>query len=301
MSALLFFAQMSQFAIPRRSSSASSSISSSLSNIAHFDPLISSYNNACLSVDFSTYRLIVLKLFGPGCVLIFALFWAMVLKIYQRNAKSLPLDRTISYFGTLANCLLLVFSSVASAVFKLIQCIDVDGMGRVVFLDATRSCYDGAWFALLCAVIILVFIPFLFAYLLLYSKVPIAARYALCHAYTDKMYFWAAVTLSSRMFMSLAAAFSENPSVGHCALLLISVFMTLLLIQCTPYKERATYHIDLMCHLCLILQFSCSILVDASDSVGVPLSASGDMLQTHICHGKRLILFVSFSSFFRPV
>jgi hypothetical protein len=55
--------------------------------------------------------------------------------------------------------------------------------------------------------------------------------------------------------------------------------MTLLLIQCKPYKEVATYRIDLICHICLILQLLCAILADASDSVGVPLSASGDALQ----------------------
>jgi hypothetical protein len=281
MSALLFFAQISQFAIPRLSTSASSSsLASSLSNIAHFDPIVSSYNNLCLGENVSTFRLVLMKLWVPVFVLVFALFWAWVLKVYQRTVVSVTLDRTISYVGTLAHCLLLVFSSLASAVFKLIQCADVDGVGRVVFLDGERACYDGTWTALLCAVIALVLMPFGFAFLLVYSKkIPLAARYALCHAYTDKFYFWAAVTLSSRMFMSLAAAFSENPAVSHIVLLVISVIMTLLLIQCKPYREQATYRIDLMCHLCLILQFSMSILVDASDSVGVPLSSSGTVIQ----------------------
>jgi hypothetical protein len=282
MSAVLFFAQISQFAIPRVATSASASSSLAPSNMANFDPLISSYNSVCLGVDMSTYRLVLMKLYGPLFVLVFALFWAWVLKRYQRTGKSLPLDRTISYFGTLANCLLLVFSSVAAAVFKLIQCTDVDGVGRVVYLDGARSCYyDGEWIVLLCVVIVLVIIPFVFAYLLLYSKLPISARYAICNAYTDNFFFWAAVTLSQRTLMSLVAAFTNNPSAGHCVLLVIAMFMTLLLIQCKPYKEVATYRIDLICHICLILQLLCAILADASDSVGVPLSAAGDDAAAH--------------------
>jgi hypothetical protein len=279
LSALVCFGQMSQFALPRLPGYASSAAASALTSIAHFDSLISSYNDACLGTDTSTYTLVLIKLCGPAFVLFFAIFWAWGLKKYQGVFIILPLDKSISFFGTLAQCLLLIFSSVSSAVFKLIQCVDVDGIGRVTYLDGARSCYDGAWIALACALIVLVLLPFIFAYLLVHSKIPLAARYAVCSAYTDSMYFWAAVALGARMFMSLAAAFYESPAVGCSVLLLISVVMTLLLIQFKPYKKEAAYRIDLMCHLCLVLQFICAMIVGASESVGISLKATGRHLR----------------------
>jgi hypothetical protein len=275
MSALLYFGQMSQFALPRFPGHTSASFASSLTRIAHFDSIISSVENTCLGVDLSTYKLVLVKLWGPFSVLFFALLWAWLLKRVQRSLSSFSLDRTISYFGTSAQCILLIFSSVSAAVFKLVQCAEVKGIGTVFFLDGSRPCYDGVWAALICAVAVLVSIPLILCYLLFYSKLPLAARYAMCNSYTEKSFFWAAVTLSSRMLMSLAAAFSKDPTVGHCMLLLISVLMTLLLIHFQPYKQFSAHRIDLLCHVCLIVQFCCSIVSDASESVGISLYATG--------------------------
>ena len=275
MSALLYFGQMSQFALPRFPGHTSSSFASSLTRIAHFDSIISSVENTCLGTDMSTYRLVLVKLWGPFSVLVFALLWAWLLKRVQRSLASFSLNRTISYFGTSAQCILLIFSSVSAAVFKLVQCTDIKGIGAVFFLDGSRPCYDGVWVVMICAVAVLVSIPLILSYLLFYSKLPLAARYAMCSSYTENAFFWAAVTLSSRMFMSLAAAFSKDPTVAHCVLLLITVLMTLLLIQFQPYKQLPAYRIDLLCHVCLIVQFCCSLVSDASESVGISLQATG--------------------------
>ncbi len=278
MSSLLFFGQMSQFALPHLPGS-TSSFSVTLTKASHFDSLASSYTNVCLGTDLSTFRLILVKLWGPVSVLIFALFWVWVLKRHQRTTKSTSksarLERQISYFGTLAQCLLLIFSSLASAVFKLVQCINVDGIGNVVFLDGSRFCYDEAWVALVCGVTLLVLAPFWFAYLLLYEKLRPSARYAVCNAYTDQVYYWGAVTLASRMFMSLAYSFAQDPSVGQSSLLLISVLMTLLLIHLQPYVQSATYRVDLLCHVCLVVQFVLSVIIHENESVGVSLAATG--------------------------
>ena len=274
MSALLFFGQMSQFALPRLPGSAAT-FSNTLTRASHFDSLVSSYTDVCLGVDLSTFRLILVKLWGPISVLVFALFWVRVLKRYQRVAKSVRLERQISYFGTLAQCLLLIFSSLAAAVFKLVQCMEVDGIGNVVFLDGSRMCYDTAWIALACGVAVLALAPFLFAYLLLYKKLRPSAYFAVCNAYTDRVYYWGAITLASRMFMSLAFAFAQDPSLGQSSLLLISVLMTLLLIHFKPYVQLATYRVDLLCHVCLIVQFVLSVIVHENESVGVSLAATG--------------------------
>ena len=127
----------------------------------------------------------------------------------------------------------------------------------------------------LCGVTLLVLAPFWFAYLLLYEKLRPSARYAVCNAYTDQVYYWGAVTLASRMFMSLAYAFSQDPSVGQSSLLLISVLMTLLLIHLQPYVQSATYRVDLLCHVCLVVQFVLSVLIHENESVGVSLAATG--------------------------
>jgi hypothetical protein len=274
-SALLCFGQMSQFALPRLPGYSSSATASALTNIAHFDSLISSFNDACLGANMSTYRVVLMKLCGPALVLVFSFLWAWILKLYQSKSVIIPLDRSISFPGTLAQCLLLIFTSVSAAVLKLIQCVEVDGIGFMIYLDGSRKCYDNEWFALLCALVILVLLPFLFAYLLIYEKIPLAARYAVCNAYTENMYFWAAVALAARMFMSLAAALYQDIAAGYSTLLLISVIMTSLLIQFKPYKREAAYRIDLMCHICLILQYVSAIVVSASESVGVSLAATG--------------------------
>jgi hypothetical protein len=279
MSALLYFGQMSQFALPQAAGQSSSLFASSLTSIAHFDSIISSVEDTCLGVDMSTYRLVLVKLWGPFSVLVFALFWAWLLKRIQRSVASLKLDRTISYFGTSTQCCLLIFSSVSAAVFKLVQCVEVMDIDTVFFLDGSRPCYDGDWAGLMCGVVVLCSIPLVLSYLLFRSKLPLAARYAMCNSYTEEAFFWVVVTLSSRLSMNLASAFARNPIVGRIVLLLISVLTTLLLIQMKPYKQLSAYRIDLLCHICLIIQFCCSIVSDASESVGISLYATGALLQ----------------------
>lgn len=274
-SALICFGQMSQFALPRLPGYSASAAASALTSIAHFDSLISSFNDACLGLSMSTYRVVLMKLCGPAFVLVFALLWSWFLKRYRGRSIIIPIQSTTSYFGTLAQCILMIFSSVSAALLKLVQCTTVDGVGFVVYLDATRACYDGEWAALMCALSVLVLLPFVFAYLLVYEKIPLAARYAVCNSYTENMYFWAAVALAARMFMSLAAALYQDLAAGYSTLLLISFAMTFLLIQFRPYKREAAHRIDVLCHVCLIVQFISAIVVSASESVGISLAATG--------------------------
>jgi hypothetical protein len=275
MTALICFGQMSQFALPRIIDS-SQNPSSALANAAQFESLISVFSGACLATDISTFTVVLFKLCGPAFVFIFALAWAGILKLYQRWSRTVHLNRTISYVGTSAHCLVFIFSSLSAIISQLIQCVEVQGVGRVFYLDSSRSCYDGVWIVLLCAMLCLVFIPIWFTYALFSSKLPIAARYAICNSYTDNMYFWAAVSLAFRMFMSISYSFIENSSVGHSVLLMMSVVMVVLLVHFKPYKDPIAQRVDLICHVCLIAQFCCSILEDAIDSVGVSYSSTGD-------------------------
>jgi len=252
-SSLLVFGQMSQFALPHLPCS-TSSFSVTLTTASHFDSLASSYTNVCLGAQLSTFRLNLVKLWGPVSVLFFALFWTWVLKRHQRTTKSTSksahLERQISYFGTLAQCLLLIVSSLASAGFKLVQCIDLmasptwyfwtaldfvtttHGLRWCVWCDTSGSC------------------SFLVCITLVVREV--ASIRSICGVQC--------VHRSGLLLASRHSCFSHVHefgvslrSVGQSSLLLISVMMTLLLIHLQPYVQSATYRVDLLCHVCLVV------------------------------------------------
>jgi hypothetical protein len=274
MTCLLFYGQMSSFAIVSEPSATSaetsqSSVSSWFARITQFESISSFRSEACLGANMGAYAVTAAQLFGPAIVLIFSLVLTLVLKLWN-NEK-------FSMLVTLSVVILLIFSSVATVVFKLITCakIEIDDTNDdVVFIDGTVKCYDGNRNGLFAVVAFLCLFPFLYAAALRRGWLSQSVQTAVCGAFNkEEGIYWGVVTSIFRLVMSIVfATIQDFPSTAALIQLLLCVAILILMVYLNPYREATTYRFDILCYAVLTIQFGLMVLVSVSQSLGVSTS-----------------------------
>jgi hypothetical protein len=164
---------------------------------------------------------------------------------------------------------LLIFSSVTTVVAELVTCQADLG---VVFIDGNVPCYDARWRGLIAIMCVLCIVPLLYAAALRWKLFPPDTRKKVCSAYSESKYYWGAITLSFRLVLSIVYALvQESPSTSALVRSFLCVAMLLLLTHQKPYRLATTYYFDVLCHFCLIFQFSMEVWVRAAESLGLPV------------------------------
>jgi hypothetical protein len=275
---VLFYGQMSSFAqmnpiSARSQSSESSSVSSWLPRVSQFESISSLSSKACYGTDIGAYHFTALQLYGPAIVLMFALAFALVSKQVLPLLQRYSICVEVSMRATVANVILLIFSSVSTVVFKLVTCskIVIDNSNDdVVFIDGTMKCYDEKWKGLIAVVVLLCVVPFLFAAALHFRLLPQHVQMVVCSAYSESRYYWGAVTLLFRLAMSiLFTTIRDTPSTAALIQCFLCVAMIMLLMHQKPYCHAATYLFEILCHAILVVQFGLVAIGTVSDSLGL--------------------------------
>ncbi len=271
---LLFYGQMSSFASFQRpqtsfsgASPSSSDVSSWVARITQFESVASLYSRTCYGMDMGAYAVTAAQLSGPAIVLVLSVAITMVLKRAKTLMQLHDIDVEVSVSATISAVTLLLFSSVTTIVFKLITC---NGDLHVIFIDGTESCQDAKWMGLVAVVSFLCIFPIMFAVALRWKHLPPEVLITVCSAYSDSKFYWGAVTLAFRLVMSIVYAsaqqFSNISALVHS---ILCVAMLLLLTYQRPYRIASTYHFDLLCYFCLIIQFFLEAFVRSSESLGI--------------------------------
>ncbi len=271
---MLFYGQMSLFASYQRlqtsfsdASQSSSAASSWAARITQFESVTSLYSRTCYGRDMGAYTFTATQLSGPAIVLVLSLAITMMLKRAQLFMQRHEINVKISVSATLSTVTLLLFSSVTTIIFKLITCND---KLHVIFIDGTEPCQDAKWKGLVAVVVILSLFPVLFAAALRWKHLPPEVRITVCSAFLESHYYWGAVTLTFRLVMSIVyARVREFPSIAALVQSILCVAMLLLLTYQRPYRLASTYHFDVLCYVCLIIQFVLEVLVRSSESLGI--------------------------------
>jgi hypothetical protein len=268
-SCVLFFLQISSFAsIPSSVDSGNDAITE-MSLLGSF---VSFVAGACYASDVSAYKATAYQLIGPLFVLVFSVSWTWILQALQPRLRQRGIHIEISYSGTLAAVVLFVFSKVSTTVFTLVQCTSYDASG-VVFIDGTVPCFDGNWTGLLVVVVLLCLFPFAFFAALWLNKLPTDARAVVCCALTEPMFFWQALTLGFRLFVSVSQFLQvSHPNLLAVIRMLISLGVFFLLLNTRPYIFARTFWLDVLCYACLIAQFGLQTLFAERDYLGVTLT-----------------------------
>jgi hypothetical protein len=275
---VLFYGQMSSFAQlnlinARSKASESSSVSSWLPRVSQFESISSLSSKACYGTDIGAYHFTGLQLYGPAIVLMFALTFASVSKQVLPFLQRYSIYVEVSMRATVANVILLIFSSVSTVVFKLFTCskIIIDNSNYyVVFIDGTMKCYDEKWKGLIAVVILLCVFPFLFAAALHFKWLPQNVQMVVCSAYSESRYYWGAVTLLFRLAMSIMfTTIRDTPSIAALIQCFLCVAMIMLLMHQKPYCRAATYLFEILCHTILVVQFGLVAIGTVSDSLGL--------------------------------
>jgi hypothetical protein len=198
----------------------------------------------------------------------------LALKRAQLFMQQRNINVNVSVSATLFTVTLLLFSSVTTISFKLITCLkDLD----VIFIDGTEPCYDAKWKGLVVVVFILCLFPVLFASALRWNRLPLKIRSILCSAYSESTYYWGAVTLAFRLVMSVVyASVREFPSVAALVQSLLCFAMLMMLMHLKPYRHSFTYYFDVLCYVCLVVQFILEVLVRATESLGISLPSDNN-------------------------
>jgi hypothetical protein len=268
-SCVLFFLQISSFAsLP----SSGDSSNDAFMEMSLLGSLVSFVAGSCYASDVSAYRATAYQLIGPLFVLFFSLSWTWILRALQPRLRQRNIQIEISYSGTLAAVVLFVFSKVSKTVFTLVQCTSYDTSG-VVFIDGTVPCLDSNWTGLVVVVVLLCLFPFAFFAALWLNKLPTDARAVVCRALTERMFFWQALTLGFRLFVSVSQFLQVSyPNLLAFIRMLLSLGVFFLLLNTRPYLFARTFWLDVMCYACLIAQFGLQTLFAERDYLGVTLT-----------------------------
>jgi hypothetical protein len=281
---VLFFGQISSFArIPPvvKEQADNSETVSWFSKSSQFSSMLSAYQNSCYGPSMGAYEATAAQLIGPLTVFLSSMLLIFPAKLLLRKIQSSrKVDVTISFATTLMKLLLMLFSSISSVVFQLITCQDT-GQGNVVFIDGTKSCSGAAFNFLAFVAAMLSLAPLLLWAALKFNKIPDHVRAVLCSPYTDAAHYWVALALLFRFIVSvLSATVRQFPSVSAMVLSVCTVFMLVLLVAKRPYVDQRTYHMDIFCHFCLVVQFMLQCLAGASESLGLSLNQNSRFFET---------------------
>jgi hypothetical protein len=279
---VLFYGQISSFAsIPPilKARAQNSAESTWFSKITQFQSILSLYESTCYGPSMGAYAATLAQLSGPAIVVFVSLVLTGV-------AGRLQL-RFVNYFRkhklkfresssvVLVNVLQLLFSSVASVIFRLITCVDLGGSvsfddeRRRVFIDGTQTCSGNQHTVLVAAAVLLSIVLVLFCAGLKFGKISSHTRALVCSAYIDSRYYWIAVQLVFRFVVTvISATVSEVPSVAAMAMCICTIFMLVMLVSFRPYVDKRTHYMDAFCHTFLIAQFLLQSVARVSESVG---------------------------------
>jgi len=278
---MLFYGQMSLFASYQRlktsvpdASQSSSAASSWAARVTQFESITSSYSKTCYGKDMGAYAVTAAQLSGPAIVLVLSVAITLVLKRAQSFMQQRNINVKVSVSATLSTVTLLLFSSVTTITFKLITCPkDLD----VIFIDGTEPCYDAKWKGLVAVVVILCLFPVLFAAALRWKRLPLKIQTIVCSAYSESTYYWGAVTLAFRLVMSVVyASVREFPSIAALVQTALCFAMLMMLMHLKPYRHSFTYYFDVLCHVCLAIQFVLEVLVRSTESLGISIPSDNN-------------------------
>jgi hypothetical protein len=217
------------------------------------------------------YAVTAAQLCGPAFVLILSLAVTLAFKLGRKNSGN------FSVLVTLSVGILMIFSSVATVVFKLVTCARItigDTNDDVIFIDGTVKCYDGKRDGLLAVVALLCLFPFLYAAALRRGWLPQSVQTAVCGAFNkEEGIYWGVVTSIFRLVMSIVfATIRDFPSTAALIQLFLCVAVLILMLYLNPYREATTYRFDILCYAVLTIQFGLMVLVSVSQSLGVSTS-----------------------------
>jgi hypothetical protein len=281
-SCVLFYGQMSSFAIVPPTSATSSetqhsSVSSWSARVSQFSSISSLYSQTCFGPNMSAYAMTAAELCGPAIVLFFSLAFALFMKLRHKN----PEKKSFSILATLSVVVLFIFSSVATVVFKLVTCATItidDTTEDVVFIDGSVKCYNGNRSWLLAVAVFLCLFPFVYAAALRHKEKYLSdsVQRALCSAFKKEGIYWGVVTSIFRLVMSIVFATTRDfPSTAALIQSFLCVAVLILLTYQKPYRDdKYTYNFDILCYAILIFQFGFAVLVSVSESLGVSTSES---------------------------
>lgn len=268
---LLFYLQMSSFATSVGDSDGSNAFVE-FWLVRSFAAL---YARACYAPSMSAYGATAARLIGSLFVLLFSVAWTWVISALQPLLRRRNIDVRVSYSGTLTVAVLYVFSSVADVLFTLVECTSYNTSG-FVFIDGTVACFDTRWQVVLGMVVLLCLFPGLFVVALWLHKLPEAARAAVCRAYTNRMPYWAAVTLVFRFLIPLLQFLrNDYPNMMAAMRCLLAVYMLVLLFNFRPYNNINTFWVDVACYVGLIVQFCLQSISESRDFFGTAADEKG--------------------------
>jgi hypothetical protein len=265
LSCILFYLQMSSF-------SSSSNDQNFITEYVQVRSVVATFfANACFARDMSAYDASVARLVGPVLVLFFSLTWTWMLRKLQSQLLQRNICIDVSYNGTIISATLFLFSAVASVVFALVECTSYadDGSG-VVFIDGTAACFDGRWKGLVAVSVLFCLFPLLFAAALSHNKLSDSARAAVCRAFTERMFYWGAVTLEFRLLMSLVQFLRvDYPNLLAFVRSCLALVMLVLMMNFRPYRHLITFWVDAACYFSLMVQYGLQGLIDSFEFLGV--------------------------------
>jgi hypothetical protein len=284
-SCLLFYGQMSSFAIVSQPVSTGSDVQSAkisewFSQVSQFNSIASARSQTCYGIGMGAYETTAAHLSGPAIVLLLAI----AITLFLMRTKDFFLRReihfSVSISATLALTFVLFFSSIITVAIQLIACVDING-DHVVFIDGTHKCYDAKWSGLVAVVVILCLFPVALPFAMRSKQLPHDMRAALCGSYLETRFYWGAVTLLFRFVLSAVSAFTlrypTTAAVIQCA---ICVAMLVILVHQKPYRHAVTYFFDIFCHYFLVVQFVLVSVLSLVESFGIVSPESNPLFRT---------------------
>jgi hypothetical protein len=275
--------------------------SSWLSRVFQFESIASLHRATCYGRNIGAYDFTVMKLCGPGIVLVFALVITLVLKLARSFLQRRNVSIDVSIFATCAQVILLIYSSVLTVAFKLVACIKIElakSQTDVVFIDGNQKCYDERHSIFIAVIVLLCAFPPLFAAALHWRWLPQNVQDALCGPYSELRFYWSAVMLLFRLLMSIVfTTIRSLPSNAAMTQSFLCIAILVLLVYQKPYRHQSTHLFDIMCHFILAIQFVIVAIMTVSESLGIVLTES-NLFYYSLKQGALAIFYLRYSPIF---
>jgi hypothetical protein len=274
-SIVLFFLQMTQFAVPQQQVP----FESAVTQVAFLQSLLSFAHNSCFTKDVSAASLIAYRLFsapaiGTTAVLLFIAFKYLAARIPQLRPSvmisqfldgicvqaivlstlSFGYSSLLVYMTTLTACQVVPFANASLPSF-------------VLSIDGNIECYQ--WWQLLCfaGLVCAAALPLSFTALLSkrYEKhLDIRARHVICSAFKPRFYWWGSVLMTYRLFMLAASTFVLQRMQACLCTGAIVLTMLVVGIYVSPWKRHSAHIFDVTCSAALLAKI---VLAFGSSSV----------------------------------